>query len=947
MYFLEANKPFQERFVKMSSGDLTKRVSDLLKQHYPSSCAEIKGFKLRKHAKSIAELVEDPLLWLRLTCDESAIKKLDQLQKLLLRDKEEVVEKRLEVLQEYSLACGEPPDLASLTDRNGEHSYRRKLFATALEKNVVIQRVTIKGNEDVAAFSQPLLEGIVVDMYAESGYVCLPPPSNSKLAQVYRFDSTALVHPGCMNLPLYIGDTVRFKVPPRCSDQIENSLSVVRYFRPDALSEEFILKYLDQLAPPLKPPVTLLTETLQSPALWNVVLNEPSVYRKFYQKILVACNSGSDYSEKHIFRNTLIGCSFLQEIASLLQQDKRQNHPEETPEFQAYVDDVHTVVTLLKTIVRCLPNEAYKIAAPLKHFIELPELLVEQEIKPLTFALVDVYLTPVTSSPECPQQPPSPNEKHPTAQSAQDPLLWVRQIHDNSLIEKAALLQALCKIRLADHEEVVIRRRKVLGCSEKDSTRPPNGDQQPARDHRNNVLHSVSVQGAENEGVDEPWGPTQQGVIVDIYPQEGSWEGYIVSLPHKDGTRQPRIYRFDSTIKAKASDDMVPLHIGDAVTFKVSHKNKVQIANGTLKVVQYFPGVLPEEFTSRFMNRINQCGADAVQVLQKILVSPATWKAILNEPRLYPKFLHEILAIYTTCSTGDMTATPDAMQIFMDTFKGCPFIQDLPTLLDQPSSPSQASEHGTNIRTATQLFVDFFKYLPTEGHKIAKEIKSMVDLLSKHAQHDKIQSLACALVECYVIPPPSLKVKELPWKSIPTIPTKQEFEDRVQALLQQPASIIRYDPTSLELPVVKFRGRYESLDEYGRTYYTLLRADCYGNLIEIVAHLKTKGIDGIQDSFYYATFTGLTLGTGRRIVYSFIFETPPLARSGSRTDDPQLMKGENLLCISIGGRFKNDLVWATVDSIKDVSSTIVDQEGEEMIQKQVCQLVSPQFICII
>ncbi len=973
----------------MPTADLTRRVSELLKKYYSSTSPdELKSFKLRKHSKSIAEFIEDPLLWVRLCYptgqDERSVVKsfapLKQIDKHLFRDSTDIVTRRLKELEDRVLKIElNRPNLTESV------SYER-FFTKILEAQAVQQGISLPVPVDCPVSTQcgtslipagtkltglgpkctepQRVQGVVVDLFAESGvgYVCSG--SGHGFVEAYEFNYATVVSPGESSvdqLPLHIGDVVSFH--DSASNNRVSSLSVTQYL-PGVLQEAFIERYLTKRKP--EHPVS------SSPA-WIAMLNEARFYRKpkFFHQVLVIAESaiqsclGDSNStcaqNECVVRNTmttLSRSSFLKDMVFQIEQDSRRKNPSDSPEFQEYAEDVHAAVRLLAALVQQFPEKAFQLAASAKHAAELPEPLVGQEVKHLASTLIKAFDSSAKSTSTNIELPTTPNDATgvivPTT-GVYDPLFWLRKLPyiTNPLPEK---LQPFSQVQIDEHEKIASFRKEALSKhtlvseSEKDLTGPEQFCPLPPT--------SVSVEGTSEGSIqgDESWGPTRQGVITDIYPcthpeSASGWEGYILSPSTTDNLSGLESYAFTAGIIAKAhcSNATIPLHIGDLVSFKVSNQDWKVVANCTLKVEQYFPGVLSEDDAREYLISLNLQGAD-VNVLQRLTKSPAAWKAIINDPDLYPKFFDEIISAFTS-SKG---ASPSAMLQFVRTFQGSSFLRNIPRVLNQTSNAAEyrASSSSQSVTsTTTELLAYLLKNCNFQLQE-RKAIASMLDQwLERLSHHDDIQCLTLALIECCLVPPSSLTIHdpELPWNSIPTILTMAELESAHQELKQGGKSNGR----SAELPKVKERGSYDSLDEYGRTYFTLLREDCYGELIDTVAKVKSVKSPKCDDSsnvadpvYYEATFIGLGRGKGQRIVFCFSFETPPLAIAPA-TEGKPLLKEDNLVGLSLEGRFENDIIWATVDHTSGVSTFAADQNesNTSMYIRKVCISPSTLSVC--
>jgi len=430
---------------------------------------------------------------------------------------------------------------------------------------------------------------------------------------------------------------------------------------------------------------------------------------------------------------------------------------------------------------------------------------------------------------------------------------------------------------------------------------------------------------------EESCGPALQGVVSDLYPTEGDhWKGYIVCPAPAQSTDTEnefnQVFQFDSTTTGNPKSCNLPVHIGDTVAFRPSKANAFHVANATLQVVEYFPGVLNEATVLPYLNLIKR-DPDNIKTLHEILQYAAVWKYLLNEPTIYQKHYQVILRIYKT----DDSTTARLQQKMMGTLKDSSFIQDLVALLEGDTRPQSDEQYREDVCGSAQLLLAFAQCLPSNAHTIVEPLKRLTELLSKLGMHQELNTLVIAIIDNYLIPPDSEKVKDRPWKYIPTILTRQEFEESINFASSKHSPI--------DLPVVKDYGRYESAEEYGRTYFNLLRADCYDELIDTVAHLKTQHTDDCHDcKFYYITYLGLTKGTGHRIVHSLQYETTvPLQRTSSSNESSPLRQGD-LVCFSTGGKFENDLIWATVNGSQHISSELVDSSGNTLICKGLLQV---------
>ena len=909
--------------------NLKRKISELLKKYYPTTSPELKALRLNRHAKGIAEVTQEPLLWVRLIYGSEVLQQFalaQTIEKKQLKDTEDAVLERMNVLEKFCLDSQDKPDLASL---GGKYS---KLFEYALrEDSLVVRRRSIDVDRSYGECpnrqvdSEHVLQGIVVGIYLTPpeqwvGYVSCPHSRDPHLANVYKFDSKALAKPWYTRHSIHIGDTVEFSVDSAHeSNEVQDStMRVVEYPPGISLDETFIQDYLSQIKQQVSAEASLPALLLQSPAPWKSFLNEKGVYSKYYKEILAICFSflRTDAAELPIppeLMSIVGGSAFIVEVPNLLKQDRRQNHDKASREYKSYQRDVHAAANLLITFTKYSPNEAYMIADALKCLVRLSQ----EETRSIALSVIETYLIPNLPASQIP-------EVEPGVPTTQDPLFWVRLLYNESI--RSSHLTAISASNKMP-EKVVVKRQEVLKKYSIDHLNVVEFEKQTVLSQLQAAcLQTIDL--TNRTEVDENSNRALQGVIVDIYPaSQGNIDGYIacpVGDQYSQASTQTscRVYKFDSSTPILTPNEgyLLPLHIGDTITFKPAIESGNEVCT-FLEVVEYYPPALNEDFAARYFSYINP--TEGMEALLRVLESLAPWRGILNKPALYQKHYGNILTVYNACNSGDTVAISHATKKLALTFKGCSFIQNIPQVLDTDVGKiERTDQYLRNVRIAANLLSSFVRHLGSEAKIVAEALKYMVEMLPAIALCPEFQSLTLSLIDSCLIPPASLMVSERPWKTIPTLLTKEEFEVSVQSPMNE----------NPELPKVKARGRYKSIDEYGRTYFTLLRADCYGELIDTIARLKTPCRDERQDIFYRVAFIGLSQGSNRNIVYTFRFEAhlPP-----EKSQDSILTHG-NLICFSIGGKFERDLVWGTVDKTTEVYGVAIDESGKEVVLKQVC-----------
>ena len=218
------------------------------------------------------------------------------------------------------------------------------------------------------------------------------------------------------------------------------------------------------------------------------------------------------------------------------------------------------------------------------------------------------------------------------------------------------------------------------------------------------------------------------------------------------------------------------------------------------------------------------------------------WKCLLNAPNIYqhPEIHKKILEVVATCLSGDLSSMPSIRKKLFSLFKSSSFICNLMEI------------SLSDTLTSATIFMEYLREFPNEVSSLKQGLNGLVThLLQKNMLHN-VGAFAHFLISSPCMVPVSIELRRKPWQSIPIIPTREEFEKKTS---QGESS-----STEAYLPVVKIRGKYDSVHEYGRTYFMLLRADCQGDLISTVSQLRANEIS--KSLLYYdANLRSITQAT--------------------------------------------------------------------------------------
>ena len=224
---------------------LLRKVSEILKKHYPDSSETKSQLKLRQNAKRVADLIDDPLLWLRVAYGETAVDGFAPLKNItnvklgsLPENKvKEITERRLEILDAaVANLVHQSQDLSKFAGNIGAGERREKIFGTAVDEGRVTRSRTINESqaETDSSGCSPRRRGVVVDMYPGEqgeGYVVTVDGEGAYKWEVYKFEVPA-IKTGRMFLSL--GGIVTFCVDGQ--NIVNSSLQMAKYF-PKGLDE--------------------------------------------------------------------------------------------------------------------------------------------------------------------------------------------------------------------------------------------------------------------------------------------------------------------------------------------------------------------------------------------------------------------------------------------------------------------------------------------------------------------------------------------------------------------------------------------------------------------------------------------------------------------------------------------------------------------------------------
>ena len=861
------------------------------------------AFKRKKYSSDIRKVLEDPFLWINLKFPSTTLneerRKLEYTRTPKAEPQPEVFQKRTE-LCEISLTYSDPPDrLAEYflkKSKDVELGLRNVLFPSdVLEKlsSVLSQAVTqeseqvreegTEGREE--GYGSPgegtqgvAQRGMITDLYScrehgdWQGFVW---SFSNPTACKFTTSSCSFA------FPVYLGAVVEFypslKDPFKVAD---GSLRVMEYLPGMPLPEAFTGEYLQKLQESQNVP-ECLNEITKLPGPFHSLLNEERFYSVHQAAILAVLSSivhatctGIDVDRSQIL-SMLHSSKFIPHITKLLvdRGEKKQCNYSTLPR-----DDLSKVIRVVASCVISFPQSAYELVEILHDcvkFVTATKSGLETEADVLIQAVIEAcsQVRPqISSITEAIETVNSNKTEFPKAEELLDPLVWVTFFFNESVAQSLSELLHLTPLSL--DAEIVTTRKKAESTTQ--SMEKSKG--------KVTVVKELKITCA---AILVP-NVIRQGIVIDLYEEGVGFIALACNPQLINRKSQNQFFKFES-VTSNAPSPSLTLHIGDVVAFEVS-PNSSNVASNIIKVIRYCPEALDVQFAEEILS------TQQTSMNNPFWDEPA-WRCLLNAPSIYqhPKIHKKILEVAATCLSGHLSSMPSIRKKLFSLLKSSSFICNLMKV-----SPSDTV-------TSATIFMEYLREFPNEVSSLKQGLSALVTHLLQNNMLQNVGEFAHFLISSPCIVPLSIELRRQPWQSIPIIPTREEFEKKTS---QGESS-----STEACLPVVKTRGKYDSVHEYGRTYFMLLRADCQGDLISTVSQLRANKIS--KSLHYDAKLLSIAQGNRKRLVFKFVLESNPcMATAESSPDDSAILKTGNLLCFSVGGRFEDDIIWATINHVQ-------------------------------
>lgn len=347
-----------------------------------------------------------------------------------------------------------------------------------------------------------------------------------------------------------------------------------------------------------------------------------------------------------------------------------------------------------------------------------------------------------------------------------------------------------------------------------------------------------------------------KGVVTELYDSGEGWFGSVTRYESS-----PIGYHFDLTSPAAIDSQLgtYPLHIGDEVSFNISRERCVQA--GTLQVTKY-NSCLKEGFMTQYLKWLLSSEKEPLQCLMKLLLWPVPFECALAKKEIYGHFWVKMLTVCHICTSSvELALFPKGKYQVLKIVSNSVFFQNVIHFLE-------GSEESIDFEQSLDLVVSLLCTVLTakldNGQSIlAGPLRDATSLLQAGNRANLLQMLMMSLLDIHYSPSMVSIASPQVWKSFSTTPSSHELQEVVKDF---------ENGNPPHLPSVK--DKYSSAADYGHTYFSLLRADCYYPLCQKIAKLKKKKErERLPSGCYQMTFMGLVPAVFNPMLFGFKFES--------------------------------------------------------------------------
>lgn len=387
---------------------------------------------------------------------------------------------------------------------------------------------------------------------------------------------------------------------------------------------------------------------------------------------------------------------------------------------------------------------------------------------------------------------------------------------------------------------------------------------------------------------------SNHGRVVNVLTEKKF--GFIKQ--HSDGPECPGqdiFFHFD-----RVQSNFLPLKRGDQVEFNLSkQKNTTASKHKSISAAK----VMVLKIEKRSLDEINEylnIVEDKIEIkdaaekvdqgsISLLLMSTNVWKNVtdiicgfINDNDVLLRFLNILVYLEQSIKTLD--------ERYRQVLKAVGTAKLLNPLRGRMKTLICDTRRDADIKSIQNFLLLLAKLVPEKLQAVVALIKPMTNSTPDEHTVLFMYKLLKISTKSY-----AENVSDMTWDDLPLILTNQEMfstdlDDR------------------FDLKPVQTTGAYAGPDEYMDTYFRLLRADCF-DALKIGIQKLIKGDLDMRDMNVYINVTLIGMKVSNQCVYMALKVTS--CRQVKNWDTCSNLMYGNLLCISIGGSFRQP-IWVTV-----------------------------------
>ena len=337
----------------------------------------------------------------------------------------------------------------------------------------------------------------------------------------------------------------------------------------------------------------------------------------------------------------------------------------------------------------------------------------------------------------------------------------------------------------------------------------------------------------------------------------------------------------------KISAHSIPLKIGDSVHFVPSDRGGRGPSVLKARHSEFVPRS-SEELKTYLMSVEKAVNSFGRAVLMEVMPLATQWRFIADSDTVYVSDLVN----FTLFLVGETSDVPkEQISPVVEMLTEGTAIKNW--CIEHSAGPSESDEDEALHSDVKNLCHEISKRIPELSLNILPMLKQDV---KETFVFSIMENMAKAIA--FKISGSMGQNKDSDWKSLPFVPTTLELNS---GLVEANKHL---QPAHLSKP-------YKSPNDYMDVYYRLHRAEAFHAIQDAVSKLRNGEYDPRDFNLYHSVFFAGMEVTQNSISFGLQFKSQRIVK---KWEISRLLTFGNLLCISPGQRFGEDVIWATVSN---------------------------------